>query len=232
MHRKIKIGETILKKIILAAVTAALGLMLLTSCRLIDKLGFDTYDYMSESVTSTHGTEGELADELGGLVGILITDSPTLETFTDMGGAIKNYRDEVLTYMLETGYSKYPGNTALIEEAEEEYPQYHITQIIPESEFEATMYRVFGGSVKLTHKSSERFEYLDRVGAYISPVMFDKSDLSADITYIGETDKTYRVRFYVAADGERLSDEYFALIIKRDDGTLYIKKLLKSSDVK
>ena len=205
---------------------------MLTSCRLIDQLGFDTYDYMSESVTSTHGTVGELCDTLEDLLGILITDSPTLETFSDMGGAIRCYRDEVLTYMLETGYSKYSGNTALIEAAERAYPQYHVTQIIPEGEFEATMYRVFGGSVKLTHKSSERFEYLDKVGAYISPVMFDESALSADITYIGETDKTYRVRFFVSADGERVSDEYFALIIKRDDGTLYIKKLLASADVK
>lgn len=219
------------KKIILALVTV-ICLGALTSCRLIDKLGFDTYDYMSEQVTDTHGTIGTLADELEELVGILITDSPTLDTFSDMSGAIKNYRDEVLTYMLESGYSKYSGNTALIEDAEREYPQYHITQIIPEGEFEATMYRVFGGSVKLTHKNCGRFEYLDKVGAYVSPVMLDETTLSADITYIGETDKTYRVRFYVCDGSERLSDEYFALIIKRDDGTLYIKKLLKSSDVK
>ena len=214
-----------------AAICLTLCLAMLTSCSLIDKLGFDTYDYMSEDVTSTHGTVGELADTLGELVGIMITDTPTLETFSDTGGAIKKYRDEVLTYMLETGYSKYSGNTDLIGEAEREYPQYHITQIIPEGEFEATMYRVFGGSVKLTHKSTERFEYLDRVGAYISPVMHDKALLGAEITYIGETDKTYRVRFFVTSDGERLSDEYFALVIKRDDGTLYIKKLLRASDV-
>ncbi len=102
---------------------------------------------------------------------------------------------------------------------------------IPESEFEATMYRVFGGSVKLTHKSTEKFEYLDKVGAYISSVVPEDSGLKPDITYIGETEKTYRVRFYVASDEETVSDEYFALIIKRDDGTLYIKKLLMSSSV-
>ena len=207
-------------------------LVSLTSCSLIDKLGFDTYDYMSESVTMTHGTVGETADTLAGLIGILISDSPELDLFDDTGGAIKCYRDEVLAYMLRTGFSKYSGNNALIGKAEREYPEYHITQIIPEGEFEATMYRVFGGSVKLTHKSGERFEYLDKVGAYITPVMQENDTFFPRITYIGETDKTYRVRFYVSQKDGDVSDEYFVLIIKRDDGTLYMKKLLRSSDVK
>lgn len=197
-----------------------------SSCGLIDKLGFDTYDYMNEKVTESHGCEGEVADNLKEIIGILITDSPELATFSDMSGAIKNYRDEVLTYMLQNGYSKYSGNTELIEKAEQEYPQYHVTQVIPEEEFEATMYRVFGGSVKLTHKSGDRFEYLEKVGAYISPVFQETGALYPRITYIGETDKTYRVRFYVASDDGDVSDEYFALVIKRDDGTMYIKKLL------
>lgn len=216
----------IVPSLVLLVVTLSLA-----SCSLVDKLGFDTYNYMSETVTTTYATDGETASVLASLLDILIADSPTLETFKDTGGAIKCYRDEVLTYMLESEYSKYSGNTELIARAEEAYPQYHITQIIPAGEFEATMYRVFGGSVKLTHKSGDIFKYLDKVGAYISPVMPTPSELSAEITYVGETEKTYRVRFYVASDGERLSDEYFALIIKREDGTLYMKKLMKSSDV-
>lgn len=208
-----------------------LGLAMLSSCSLIDKLGFDTYNYMSESVTATHPSDGVVAEQLGDLIGILISDSPVLDTFNDMNGAIKCYRDEVLTYMLNTGYSKYSGNTDLIGKAEDAYPQYHITQIIPAVEFEATMYRVFGGSVKLTHKDGELFRYLNKVGAYISPVMPEGLELYPEITYIGETERTYRVRFFVASEGSRVSDEYFALVIKRDDGTLYIKKLLADSDV-
>ena len=221
-----------MKRIITLSLALVMLLLSLTSCKLIDKLGFDTYDYMSETVTETHPVDGEIAGTLSELCGILISDSPTLDTFTGMNDAIKFYRDEVLAYMLRTGYAKYSGNTALIKKAEDEYPQYHITQIIPEGEFEATMYRVFGGSVKLTHKSGERFEYLDKVGAYITPVMQESGKLYPRIVYIGETDKTYRVRFYVSSDDGYVSDEYFALIIKRDDGTLYIKRLEKSSDVK
>lgn len=198
---------------------------MLTSCSLIDKLGFDTYDYMSERVVTTHDVESDLAKELSSTLEVLITDSVYLETFENMGEAIKEYRDAVLTYMLKTNYLKYSGNTEMIEKAAEQYPEYKITQIIPQSDFEATMYRLFGGDVKITHKDGDKFKYLSKTGAYISPVVPESIDISPEITYIGETMKTYRVNFIVKTENA-VSDEYFALIIKRTDGTLYIKKLL------
>ena len=204
--------------------------MILSSCTLAQKLGFDTYDYMSEKVVQLHANDGEVADEITEILGILTTDSTHLTTFENMTDAIREYRDAVLTYMLETNYLKYSGNTDMIERAAREYPEYNITQIIPQSEFEATMYRYFGGNVKITHKDGGKFKYLSKVSAYISPVMPTPDTLKTEITYLGETAKTYRVKFYVVSDTER-SEEYFALIIKRDDGTLYIKKLLKSADM-
>ena len=203
----------------------------LTSCQLMDALGFDTYDYMSEKVITTHPADSELSEELEELLSMLITDSPYLTTFENMSDAIRYYRDAVLTRMLETGYSKYSGNTALIEKAERAYPEYSITQIIPESEFEATMYRCFGGDVMLNHKDGARFKYLPKVSAYISMVVPVASGLKPEITKLSETDQTYRVHFHVT-DGEIRSDDYFALIIKREDGTLYIKKLLEGSAAK
>ncbi len=202
----------------------------LTSCSLVDKLGFDTYDYMSEKVRAVHEVDSDLALQLEEFLDILITDSMTLETFDTMNDAIRLYRDAVLTYMLETGYSKYSGNKDLIEKAEEAYPGYHITQIIPKDEFEATMYRCFGGNVMITHQDSARFKYLDKVGAYISPVTLTTDGLKADVKALYETEKTYRVRF-VVEDGVTSSVEYFALIIKREDGTLYIKRLMESTVV-
>ncbi len=204
-----------------------LSALTLTSCQIADKLGFDTYDYMSENVLLTYDIESETSLELEEFLQILITDSPNLATFENMNDAIKEYSDAVLTYMLDTGYSKYSGNIALIDKAEREYPEYNITQIIPEREFEATMYRYFGGNVMITHKDSARFKYLDKVGAYISPVMPTSSGLTADITSLSETEKTYRVTFKVIGEATE-SDEYFALVIKRDDGTLYIKKLTEN----
>ncbi|MBQ7932020.1 MAG: hypothetical protein IJ334_13520 [Clostridia bacterium] len=207
-----------------------LGLTAFTSCGILDKLGFDTYDYMSESVTTTHKSDSEIAGILEDVLTVLITDSPELVPFESMGDAIKAYRDAVLDYMLETGYARYSGNTQMIAEAAEAYPEYSITQIIPEEEFEATMYRYFGGDVMITHKDGSRFRYLEKVGAYTSTLPMTPSGYRPEISAVSETEKTYRVWFSVASDEVR-SDDYFALIIKREDGTLYIKKLLPASEV-
>lgn len=211
-------------------------LLVLTSCtladRIADKLGFDTYDYMGETVNTVHPTDGELSEDVEDILEILVTDSTILPTFDNMGDAIKAYNDAVLTHMLETGYSKYSGNVDLISKAIAAYPEYSITQIIPQAEYEATMYQYFGGDVKITHRDGERFKYLSKVSAYISPVAPTESGLHPDVTYLAETDKTYRVKFRVVTEDESMdSPEYFALIIKRDDGTHYIKKLLDGSDV-
>lgn len=218
-----------MKKKLLAPVFFCI--LVLTSCGIADKLGFDTYDYMSEKIIKSHDVNGETADTIEKLLDVLITDSTNLPTFEKMSDAIREYRDAVLLYMLEEEYAKYAGNTELIEKAAKAYPEYTITQIIPVSEFEATMYRYFGGNVKITHRDGERFKYLPKVGAYISPSVSERTNLSAVITELNETEKTYRVRFIVTAEGVE-SEEYFALIIKREDGTLYFKKLLTSADVK
>lgn len=209
-------------------------LFVFTSCSLADKLGFDTYDYMSEKVTVTHDINGECAEMIAGILDVLITDKASLPTFEKMSDAINEYRDAVLLYMLKEGYAKYSGNTELIAKAEAEYPEYTISQVIPVSEFEATMYRYFGGNVKITHRDGDRFKYLPKVGAYISPAVTESAEFTPQITELCETDKTYRVRFRVLspAPDSIPSEEYFALIIKRDDGTLYFKKLLPSVEVK
>ncbi len=204
-------------------------LCILTSCapitELVDKLGFDTYDYHSETVHTTHDATGELAAELSEMLRIL---TPTLVEFDSMSTAISAYRDTVLTYMLETEYARYSGNMALIEEAAEAYPEYQITQIIPAADFEATMYRYFGGSVKLSHKDGDLFRYLKKVEAYISPSTPAPDLCEITMTSVEETLKTYRVRFTVT-QGELPSASYFALIIKRDDGTTYFKELKKET---
>ena len=86
----------------------------LTSCGLLDRLGFDTYDYMSESVTKTHDASGETAVMLEELLMILVTDSPVLPTFDNMSDAITFYRDAVLEHLLASDYAKYSGNGKLI----------------------------------------------------------------------------------------------------------------------
>jgi len=208
----------------------------LCSCRLLDQLGFDTYDYMGEEIQRTLEADGPEAERLEALLSMLITDSDDLPTFTYMGDAIREYRDTVLTFMLSTGYLKYSGNTALIDEAERAYPEFHITQVIPEVEFESVMYEIFGGDVKITHRDGERFQYLPKVGVYVTTLMPEAAAYRPKITDLKETEKTYRVQFRVIPANETGSDgtmsrEYFALIIKREDGTRYIKRLQSMTDM-
>jgi len=188
---------------------------------LADKLGFDTYDYLSETVHTIHETDSTLAAELTDMIRIL---TPALVEFDSMGEAIPAYRDQVLTHMLETEYARYSGNITLIEETARAYPEYQVTQIIPASDFEATMYRYFGGTVKISHKDGNLFRYLKKVEAYISPTAPAPDTSEIRILSLSETDKTYQVYFNVT-QGETVSDTYFVLIIKREDGTLYFKQL-------
>ena len=190
---------------------------------IVDRLGFDTYDYMSETVHTTHAPDSDTAVELSKMIRIL---TPTLTEFDSMREAISAYRDTVLTYMLESEYARYSGNVALIEEAVKAYPEYQVTQIIPASDFESTMYRYFGGTVKIPHKDGYRFRYLKKVEAYISPTAPAQNTDKVDILTVAETDKTYQVTFTVT-EGDIVSPEYFVLIIKREDGTLYFKELKK-----
>ena len=108
--------------------------------------------------------------------------------------------------------------------------------MIPELEFESTMYRCFGGDVMITHQDGSKFRYLSGVGVYIPMISFADSGYTADITSLAETEKTYRVRFKVKSEPDETgnvteSEEYFALVIKREDETLYIKKLLHGNEV-
>ncbi len=204
----------------------------MTACSAVNewlgKFGFDTNDYMSESVTDVCETDGEEAQVITDMLEILTAVSPNLQEFNKMQEAIPLYRDAVLTYMLETEYARYSGNQTLIEEASREYPEYQITQIIPAKDFEATMYQYFGGNVRISHKDGQVFRYLKKVNAYISPVTPVNNECGITITAIEETANTYRVNFTVFADAET-SRDYFALVIKREDGTHYFKQITLST---
>lgn len=197
--------------------------------KLFDKLGFDMYDYHGEPVIANHEPDGAVGSSLVGMLDILAGETE-LPEFTGMNRAIDKYRDAILSYMLTTEYARYSGNRTLIEQAEEAYPAYQITQLIPAREFEATMYQYFGGSVKITHKDTNRFRYLQKVDAYIATAAYVPVERDVHITEIAETEHTYRVRFTVQWQ-EDASAEYIALIVKREDGTQYFKELIKYTTV-
>ncbi len=224
-----------MKRLVLLLITVS---VLLTSCSFFDgvaeKLGFDTYDYMGEKVISVLPNDGDEAETARDVLSVIVSNSGVLETFDNMAEGVKLYSDTVLGYMIATEYGKYSGNTDLINKAAKEYPEYGATLLIPQKDYEAMMYRYFGGDVKITNGDTTRFKYMSRINAYSATVLPEQGKYSPKIIHISETERTYRVRFKLVNPEleEELTDpEYFALIIKRTDGTYYIKKLLNSDDV-
>jgi len=202
--------------------------LLLASCGalegLMSKLGFDMHDYRGEAVTATHAPDSDIAVSLGKTVGGLTVNTPHLTAFEGAKEASQYYRDAILNQMLREGYARYAGNTALLAEAARLYPQLQIQVLIPADDFEATVYAAFGGSEKITNKDGALFRYLSKVDAYTTAAVPQVSQVVTTVLSCEETEKTYRLTFYNTL-GDVSSPEYFALLIKRDDGTLYMQSL-------
>jgi hypothetical protein len=187
-------------------------------------LGFDTHDYLSEAATAHHEPDSEIALELVEMTKMLSISSPEIAPFSGAKEASSVARDAILNYMLNSNYGKYTGNPEILAKAEEKYPQYHITTIIPAKDFENMVYKSFGGNEKIAHKDGEIFKYLDKISAYTSISQPFANDIEVTVTECVETEKTYRLTFKNQY-GDKESREYFALIIKREDGTAFIKTL-------
>ncbi len=192
-------------------------------------LGYNTYDYNSEEAIENLEPQSETAEELKELVKPLLLDRTQLEDFSDPRQVSELYRDAVLNYLLNTNFAKYTGNLDMLKSAEKEYPYYSITTLIPEIDFEKTVYQFFGGDKSAKNASGAIFTYLDKVSAYTIVGQPLKNDYLIEATSLVETENTYKMQFFITNDGD-ISPLYMALIIKRDDGTRYIKCLEKIAD--
>lgn len=217
-----------------------LAVILLTACimlsfsscgvsdALLSYLGFDTYDYEGEAVTANLSGDEAVIEKLTEMTKILTLNSPILPEFDKTSEAVSSCRDSVLNYMLCTGFSKYTGNPELMEAAEKEYPDLRIITVIPAEDFENFIYTYFGGNVKLSNESSELFTYLDKVDAYTAVSVPVENNVEISVISCEETARTYRFVFRNIL-GDLESPVYRALVIKREDGSLYFKSL-KSID--
>lgn len=212
---------------IMSALTAALTL---SACSgevyqsLMSALGFDMNDYEAEGIIRVPGTDDEAYSEIEKMIGILTLDSARIGTFESPREAASGNRDAILNYMLNTGYAGYSGNSALLSHASEEYPQYNITTLIPEGDLESTVYRWFGGDTSVQHESSLRYIYLSRVNAYTTTGQPLSVTVTLKINNCVETEHTYRVGFTLT-DENGESASYSAMVMKREDETLYMRYL-------
>ena len=213
-----------------AARTAALLAQLLSICVSLSGCGFyallgiDTHDYESEARLGTLPDDGEVADEIRGMLSMLFQNTPYLTPFDSPAAAAKLYRDGILCAVLGSNYAKYNANNELIDETRRLYPTLEITTVIPAVDFESTVYRCFGGTASVSNASTPLFTYLDRVDAYVSAGIGVNNTAAVTITELYETENTYVCRFYAVMNGET-SDAYRLLLMKRDDGTFYMRKL-------
>ncbi len=202
----------------------------LTSCdtsegsvyyNLMTLLGFDMIDYESEVGIRFPGTNDEIYKTVSDMITILVYDSVDIALFETTREASTGNSDAILNYMLRSSYSAYSGNSALLAEAEEIYPQYHITTLIPKADYESYVYRYFGGNTSVQHASTVHFTYLPKLNAYTTTGQPLSSDVVITVDSVVETAHTYRVEFTLS-DGEE-SCCYKSMLMKRDDKTLYVR---------
>ena len=191
---------------------------------MMSRLGFDTHNYRGEKTLTTHAPGSDIALELASMMRTLSVHSPYLSSFSGVKEASQVCRDAVLNRMLADNYARYAGNTELLAKAAQTYPQMQISVLIPADDFESVVYATFGGSEKITNKSGTMFRYLDKIDAYTTAASPQQSSVVTNVTSCEETERTYRIHFRNTL-GDVVSPEYFALIIKRDDGSMYIRSL-------
>ncbi len=202
------------------------SMLFLSSCGegLAARLGFDTHDYGGEPVQNRHDPLGKVAAELLDLTAVLSLETPVLTPFAGAKEAADAYRDEVLSQMLSQYYARYAGNEALLSKAAAAYPGMQLHVLIPAEDFESVVYATFGGSEKVVNRDGERFLYLEKIRAYTTAAPLPEGGVESRVLRLEETERTYRL-YFENRRGEITSPAYFALLIKREDGSLYIAEL-------
>ncbi|MBQ2729913.1 MAG: hypothetical protein IJF69_03985 [Clostridia bacterium] len=189
-------------------------------------LGFDTHDYDGEPVLEIHKTDSEVALELADMVKILTVNSVNIPEFYGTKEGVEVCRDAILNSMYSNNFAKYAGNSELFKEAMDRYPQMHFSVLIPADDFENIAYKYFGGKEKITNESSNMYTYVEDIDAYITATIPFDCEMMVNVQSVEETENTYRLEFDCTV-GEDYSGDYFALIIKRPDDSLYFKYVEK-----
>ena len=182
-------------------------------------------EYLAEEATGTIEEGTDEWEALEDMLPMLTVDSIDIPEFDSMRESVRLFRDSVLNYLSCKNYRRYAGNSEMLEAIRGEYPGLDPISAISKNEFEAEMYRAFGGKVKITHESTKLFTYLDRSYVYIPVTAPIEGGVDFTLLSAEETDSTYRIEFTVAED-ENVND-YFAMLIKREDGSCYFSMVVK-----
>lgn len=202
------------------ALIAASLVFVLASCE-----SAESANYSLEETIGSVDEGSEVFCDIADKIRVFVIDSIELPEFDGTRRAHELYSNSTLNYMWGKSFAAYAGNAKLIDRVNELYGDLDVIAAIPASDFEAVMYECFGGEVKIAHGTTSLFRYLDDAQVYI-PIAGPVSG-GADIivTKVLETENTYRI-YFTCTTGENDCD-YFALAVKRDDGTFYFDALIR-----
>lgn len=182
-------------------------------------------EYLAEEVVGEVEKGSDEWEILEEMLRMLTVDSIDIPEFDTMRESINLFRDSVLNYLSCENYRRYAGNGELLAAIRDEYPGLDPISAISKNEFESEMYRVFGGKVKITHESTKLFTYLDRSYVYVPITVPIEGGIDFELLTAEETENTYRIEFTCSED-EAVAD-YFAMLIKREDGSCYFSMLVR-----
>lgn len=161
--------------------------------------------------------DGVLASRLCETVAGVTDHRLFLPTFGSESEGAEVLREAILRGMLESGFSSYVGNAALIARAEEAYPNTAFLTLIPAADLESRVARCFGTAVK--HESAGAFVYLDRIDAYTTAAHYHGGAEVIPVS-LAETKSAYRLTFTLS-DGKETSAPYVAVFAKEDEGYVW-----------
>ncbi|MBQ8208754.1 MAG: hypothetical protein IJZ89_08485 [Clostridia bacterium] len=208
----------------ITAIILLSAMVMLTSCSVGEIIQSGAVDYSEESVIGSAAGNAAVVSELSEIIYALTIDSIKLPEFSDTASAISKCGDSLLNHLLTTNYSRFSGSTEVLKNASEKYPHLGITAAIGASDYEGALYKYFNHGGNIRHSDTSRFRYLSKIEAYIPAVQTIANSFSLDIVAIDETPSTYRMTFY-CAEGDEVSQEYYAVFVKRDKGGCYIQSI-------
>lgn len=188
-------------------------------------IGIDAHDYKNEPVINTLKTSDETVLKLIDTLDVIVLDNVELKEFSSHKSVPELYTDELLSYLLNTRFSKYNGNPALMRDVESKYPGLYATTIIPADDFDSLMQKHFGAGSSVVHRNGDIFRYLSKVNMYVTEVQPLKRTVDITVISAEETEMTFRVKFTLTgADSEERA--YCGIFAKREKGDPYLKMLI------
>lgn len=194
--------------------------------------GIDNTDYSNEAVVNTLDTSCETAQQLESVCSVLTFGTGDIICFSNFKDVWRQYSDTVLCYLAGTYFEKYSADDEMFTQLAENYPELSVNTLIPASDFENTVYRLFGGDTHMRHESTSRFSYLDKINAYISTGKISSDYIDVRILTLDETENTYRATVRFSNNGFAFPTDYSVIFKKRaDDEIPYIYSVSESESV-